>query len=319
MPEFTSEGFDLDALASATEDVVLELGGKVVPGAAEAATQEPKKSEEKEDDPMSAAEAFKQQGNECFKRKEWQRAHELYSDAINATPGMTGAELLKIQDAWQEEQQKKMREELRKQDVNRKQKKDNDDTDESPPEKKEPVKFQAPPHAHGEMLAVYYSNRAAASMQMAQGEEAWSSSSTTSKAAASHSALDDADDAPPSNPRLEEAVQDCSIALLLHPLYVKALVRRSTAYERMHNTEAALQDAVLAQKLEPYNSAIRMSVSRLQKAEDERLEKLKTETLEKLKDLGNSILGNFGLSLDNFNAQKDPNSGSYSISFNQNK
>jgi hypothetical protein len=43
------------------------------------------------------------------------------------------------------------------------------------------------------------------------------------------------------------------------------------------------------------------------------------ETLSKLKELGNSLLGNFGLSLDNFNAVQDPNTGSYSISFNQNK
>ena len=37
----------------------------------------------------------------------------------------------------------------------------------------------------------------------------------------------------------------------------------------------------------------------------------------KLKDLGNSLLGNFGMSLDNFKAVKDPASGSYSISFQQ--
>jgi len=57
----------------------------------------------------------------------------------------------------------------------------------------------------------------------------------------------------------------------------------------------------------------------LQKQEDERLEKLKEETMDKLKDLGNSLLSNFGLSLDNFQAKKDPNTGSYSISFDQGK
>ena len=37
--------------------------------------------------------------------------------------------------------------------------------------------------------------------------------------------------------------------------------------------------------------------------------------LGKLKDLGNSVLGRFGMSLDNFKAEKDPNTGSYNISF----
>jgi hypothetical protein len=66
-------------------------------------------------------------------------------------------------------------------------------------------------------------------------------------------------------------------------------------------------------ELNPKNVEIRKHVARLEKLEAERMEKLKTETMEKLKDIGNSILGNFGMSLDNFKAEKDPTTGSYSI------
>jgi hypothetical protein len=37
----------------------------------------------------------------------------------------------------------------------------------------------------------------------------------------------------------------------------------------------------------------------------------------KLKDLGNTVLGKFGMSLDNFKMDKDPATGSYSINFKQ--
>jgi tetratricopeptide (TPR) repeat protein len=218
-----------------------------------------------------------------------------------------------MRDAWEEEQHRKAREELRLQDEERRKKeqarkrsgkkKDNDDDDSDGGEgeeerQKERQKKEAPtfqldkPHAYGEKLAVYYCNRAAALLQLAAegGEQ---------------------------DAHLKQAIDDCSVAVLLRPAYVKAWLRRATAYERLDNTEAALQDAKTALQMEPGNASIQKTVRRLQKLEDERLEQLKTETIEKLKDLGNSILGNFGLSLDNFNAVQDPNTGSYSISFNQ--
>jgi hypothetical protein len=45
------------------------------------------------------------------------------------------------------------------------------------------------------------------------------------------------------------------------------------------------------------------------------MNKMKDEALGKLKDLGNTILGNFGLSLDNFKMTQDTNSGSWNIRF----
>ena len=64
-------------------------------------------------------------------------------------------------------------------------------------------------------------------------------------------------------------------------------------------------------------SKLQKDRARLQKLVDANLEKLKTETMDKLKGLGNSILGNFGLSMDNFAAVQDPATGGYSVSFNQ--
>lgn len=37
----------------------------------------------------------------------------------------------------------------------------------------------------------------------------------------------------------------------------------------------------------------------------------------KLKDMGNAVLGKFGMSLDNFVAEKDPATGGYSINMKQ--
>lgn len=54
--------------------------------------------------------------------------------------------------------------------------------------------------------------------------------------------------------------------------------------------------------------------NRLEKENEEKMTKLKDEALGKLKDLGNSILGNFGMSLDNFKMTQDPTSGGWNIS-----
>ena len=198
--------------------------------------------------------------------------------------------LLELREEFEEKNRDKMMERQRKDMEKRRSrpkssedKKDNGDAGEEGEDAPLPT-FSPPRHLYGPKLAVYHANRAATLLHLG---------------------------------RLNETIEDCDIALLLNPTYAKAYARRSTASERSNDTEAALRDARRACELDP-TPAARRNVARLQKTEDARLEKLKEETMGKLKDLGNSLLGNFGMSLDNFNAVQDPQSGGYSISFNQN-
>ncbi|CAN0472643.1 unnamed protein product, partial [Ectocarpus sp. 8 AP-2014] len=68
-------------------------------------------------------------------------------------------------------------------------------------------------------------------------------------------------------------------------------------------------------KLDPSLRLAKESVPRLEKLHNDKNEKMKEEAIGKLKDLGNALLGNFGLSTDNFKMKQDPNTGSYSINF----
>jgi len=112
-------------------------------------------------------------------------------------------------------------------------------------------------------------------------------------------------------------VEDCTAALALQPEYTKALMRRALARERLDQPTEALEDAKEALRLEPDSKEAKAAVPRLEKASEAKLEAQKEEMLGKLKDLGNSVLGRFGMSLDNFKAEKDPSTGSYNISFQQ--
>ncbi len=113
------------------------------------------------------------------------------------------------------------------------------------------------------------------------------------------------------------AVDDCNWALDKKPDYVKVIVRRSQAFEKLNRIDEALVDAKRIQELDPTWPKIDVIIKRLQKTHDDKMEQMKDEAMGKLKELGNNILGNFGMSLDNFKFEQDPSTGAYSIGTKQ--
>ncbi|KAL0345966.1 UNVERIFIED_CONTAM: Tetratricopeptide repeat protein 1 [Sesamum radiatum] len=115
--------------------------------------------------------------------------------------------------------------------------------------------------------------------------------------------------------KYEETVKECTKALELNPTYMKALLRRGEAREKLEQYEESIADMTKILELDPSNDQARRTIIRLKPLAEEKREKMKEEMIGKLKEMGNSILGRFGMSVDNFKAVKDPNTGSYSIQF----
>ncbi|KAF5377688.1 hypothetical protein D9615_005234 [Tricholomella constricta] len=121
----------------------------------------------------------------------------------------------------------------------------------------------------------------------------------------------------------KQAADACSQALIDDPQYVKALQRRASSNEVINSWSsltAAMEDYTALLKLLPPSSSQSRDTERSMKLLKPRIEdaqkKETAEMLDKLKGLGNSILGNFGLSTDNF--KLEPNGqGGYSMNFSR--
>ncbi|XP_014219838.1 tetratricopeptide repeat protein 1 [Copidosoma floridanum] len=116
----------------------------------------------------------------------------------------------------------------------------------------------------------------------------------------------------------EMAIKDCTKAIETDPSYVKASLRRARYYEDTEKLDEALADYKKAQDIDPMNKDIINNINKLTVMINDRNQKQMAEMLDKLKDLGNVILKPFGLSTNNFQMQKDDNTGGYSVKFNQN-
>lgn len=112
----------------------------------------------------------------------------------------------------------------------------------------------------------------------------------------------------------------------VHKLRTKALLRRAKARHEVGgwaSLQGSLEDYQALSKSpqqlssldqKAVQTAMRTLPTELNSAKDKEM----AEMMGNLKKLGNGILRPFGLSTDNFQFQQDPNTGGYSMNFNQN-
>lgn len=118
--------------------------------------------------------------------------------------------------------------------------------------------------------------------------------------------------------RWDDVVDDCRKAIELDPTYAKAYHRRSAAYEALSKWHDANEDLKKVIELDPaMRSKEYKHQAVLEGRAAEQFDKDKEEMMGKLKEMGNMVLGKFGMSTDNFACEKDPSTGSYSIKFQQ--
>ncbi|OII77425.1 hypothetical protein cand_009160 [Cryptosporidium andersoni] len=120
---------------------------------------------------------------------------------------------------------------------------------------------------------------------------------------------------------LDAGLIDSNDAIQFDNEYPKGYLRRFTILEKKEKWHDALKDINKAFELDENLKVDQKLVARqkrVEKLSSELFEKEKGEMLGKLKDFGNMVLGKVGLSLDNFQVEKNPDSGSYNIQFKQN-
>jgi tetratricopeptide (TPR) repeat protein len=123
--------------------------------------------------------------------------------------------------------------------------------------------------------------------------------------------------------KFEDAIEACDKAIKFQPKYEKVLLRRVKAAEKLEKYTVAIEDLKVLVEIadEKGDRKARLGLEKqirdLEKKNEVYMEKQKEEVMGKLKDLGNTILGKFGMSLNDFQAVKDPQTGSYSIQMNR--
>lgn len=114
--------------------------------------------------------------------------------------------------------------------------------------------------------------------------------------------------------RDSDAKGEFTKAVEMRPEYVKPRGFRMKILREEGEFEQALEDAKRIEELDPMYPGIHKQVVELEKLHKEKFEKMKTEVIGNLKNLGNMVLGKFGMSLDNFKMNQNPD-GTYNIGY----
>jgi tetratricopeptide (TPR) repeat protein len=114
--------------------------------------------------------------------------------------------------------------------------------------------------------------------------------------------------------RNDEAARTLSEAIRHKPDYDKAYLRRASCYWALEQWSSCSADYEKCAELGlPFDA----ETSERRRVAKKKAEEEMAKMMGQLKDLGNMFLGKFGLSTDNFKFDKDPNSGGYSMRFEQ--
>ncbi len=292
-------------------------------------TVEPKKKEEKpqeEDMTKWGALEFKNAGNKCYLNNDLQGALNFYR------LGIEKCEIRPRPNPYAVQQQRQASAGAASENIDPDEnKKDNTQTEkdqqesselrETNDELKKNKEQEQPPTP--EQLAAWmlsaqlHCNAAFMIMEMKGKHSKKSQKNNSSKNQDEDEDEDDGDDHDPESNSLlsfyEEALPYLDEAIRHDPNYLKAYQRRATCNWELGKHSACFGD------IDKAESSLGWRLDAVWRQRKEKSKQKMDEEVQKmwgqLKDLGNMVLGKFGLSTENFKFDKDPNTGGYSMRF----
>lgn len=114
----------------------------------------------------------------------------------------------------------------------------------------------------------------------------------------------------------EEALKSFESAIEHNKDYLKPRFQKVKLLKDKEEYTPAKEEAKFIFERDPKFGNIGFELRELERLEKEKLENMKDEVLGNLKSLGNSILGKFGMSLDNFKLNQNQD-GTYNVSMGQ--